>query len=101
MEKGQIETLGRLMNDSHRSLRDDFEVSCRELDILAETAQGFPYVLGSRMMGGGFGGCTISLVRKDALAEFNNNLQKIYREHVGIECTFYEAIPGGGPARIW
>ena len=101
LEKGQIETLGRLMNDSHRSLRDDFEVSCRELDILAETAQEFPFVLGSRMMGGGFGGCTISLVRKDALAEFNNNLQKIYREHVGIECTFYEAIPGGGPTRIW
>ena len=101
LEKGQIETLGRLMNDSHRSLRDDFEVSCRELDILAETAQEFPYVLGSRMMGGGFGGCTISLVRKDALPEFKSNLQEIYRKHVGIECTFYEVSPGGGPARIW
>ena len=51
-------------------------------------------------MGGGFGGCTISLVRKDALEEFKEALQEIYQEHTGIECTFYEASPGGGPARV-
>lgn len=100
LENGRIEVLGRLMDESHRSLRDDFEVSCRELDILAETAQGFPGVLGSRMMGGGFGGCTISLVRKDALEGFKEALQEIYQEHTGIACAFYEASPGGGPARV-
>ena len=100
LKNGQIEILGKLMNESHRSLKEDFEVSCRELDILAETAQELPYVLGSRMMGGGFGGCTISLVRKDALDEFKQTLREVYREQTGIECTFYEASPGGGPARV-
>ncbi|MBQ6370714.1 MAG: galactokinase [Firmicutes bacterium] len=100
LKNGQIEALGKLMNESHRSLKEDFEVSCRELDILAETAQELPYVLGSRMMGGGFGGCTISLVRKDALDEFKKTLREVYREQTGIECTFYEASPGGGPAKL-
>lgn len=100
LENGRIDILGKLMDESHSSLKDDYEVSCRELDILAETAQGHPGVLGCRMMGGGFGGCTITLVRKDALEGFEEALQEIYQERTGIECTFYEASPGGGPARV-
>ncbi|MBQ9060660.1 MAG: galactokinase [Firmicutes bacterium] len=101
LQKGDLKELGRLLNQSHRSLKEDFQVSCRELDILAETAQGLPDVLGSRMMGGGFGGCTISLVRREGLDGFRKTLGQIYREQTGIECTFYEVGPGGGPERIW
>ena len=100
LQKGQIETLGRLMNASHRSLKEDFEVSCCELDILAETAQMLPGVLGSRMMGGGFGGCTISLVRRDHLDAFKETLRRVYLEKTGITCTFYSVSPGGGPKKL-
>lgn len=63
LKDGDLETFGALMNASHVSLRDDYEVSCHELDVLAETAWTVPGVLGSRMTGGGFGGCTVSIVR--------------------------------------
>ena len=84
------------MNASHRSLKEDFEVSCRELDILAETAQMLPGVLGSRMMGGGFGGCTISLVRRDDLDAFKETLRRVYLEKTGITCTFIRSVRAEG-----
>jgi len=97
LEAGDLEEFGRLMNASHVSLRDDYEVSCRELDILAETAWEIPGVLGSRMTGGGFGGCTVSIVKKEAADEFCRVVGETYREKAGFDCTFYLVSPGGGP----
>lgn len=77
--KGDIPTLGILMGESHRSLRDDYEVSCRELDLMVEIASAQPDVIGSRMTGGGFGGCTISLVRASAAEAFRHRVADQYK----------------------
>jgi len=97
LEKGDLEAFGKLMNESHVSLRDDYEVSCEELDILAETAWNVPGVIGSRMTGGGFGGCTVSIVKKEYEDIFCRTVGETYREKVGYDCTFYVVSPGSGP----
>jgi galactokinase len=97
LENGELEVFGRLMNASHVSLRDDYEVSCEELDVLAETAWTIPGVIGSRMTGGGFGGCTVSIVKKESADEFCRIVGETYREKIGYDCTFYVVSPGGGP----
>jgi galactokinase len=97
LANGELEEFGRLMNASHVSLRDDYEVSCKELDVLAETAWTVPGVLGSRMTGGGFGGCTVSIVKKESADEFCRIVGETYREKIGYDCTFYVVSPGSGP----
>ncbi|HUU34495.1 MAG TPA: galactokinase, partial [Vicinamibacterales bacterium] len=82
---GDLARVGRAMNDSHRGLKDDFEVSCPELDVLAAEAQRVPGVLGSRMMGAGLGGCTISLVREEALPHFEDHMAQVYRQRLHAE----------------
>lgn len=83
LEGGRLEEMGRLMFESHASLREDYEVSCRELDRLVELAEGIEGVFGARMTGGGFGGCTINLVRTDALEYFEQTIQERYRAEFG------------------
>ena len=100
LEKGDYVEFGRLMNLSHLSLRDDYEVSCEESDLLCETAWSLPYVLGSRMTGGGFGGCTVSLVKRDKIKEFEEELQKVYEPKIGYPCSFYEAEIADGPREL-
>lgn len=100
LKKGDIEEFGKLMNASHVSLRDDFEVTCEELDILAEEAWKIPGVLGSRMTGGGFGGCTVSIVKDEAIPEFKKQVGEAYKARVGYDCTFYEVSIGDGPRVI-
>lgn len=78
LKAGDLLTFGALMNDSHTSLRDDFEVSCRELDFLVNLAGGTEGVLGSRMTGAGFGGCTVHVVHEDAVTLFANRLNRRY-----------------------
>lgn len=97
LEAGDLEEFGRLMNDSHVSLRDDYEVSCDELDVLAGTAWGLDGVVGSRMTGGGFGGCTVSVVKKDAVYDFKKTIGERYSDIIGYDCTFYVVTPGSGP----
>ncbi len=97
LKNGDIEEFGKLMNASHVSLRDDFEVSCEELDILVEEAWKVPGVLGSRMTGGGFGGCTVSIVKDDAIEDFERLVGEAYRRRVGYDCTFYVVSIGDGP----
>ena len=97
LKAGDIETFGKLMNASHVSLRDDFEVSCEELDVLVEEAWKVPGVLGSRMTGGGFGGCTVSIVKDEAVADFRTLVGEAYRNRVGYDCTFYVVSIGDGP----
>lgn len=82
-------TFGQLMNASHASLRDDYEVSCPELDFLVEHAQQFEGVLGSRMTGAGFGGCTVTLIAKEQVERFTEELGKAYEEKFGIVAETY------------
>ena len=100
LEEGNYIEFGRLMNLSHVSLRDDYEVSCEESDLLCETAWSLPYVLGSRMTGGGFGGCTVSVVKRDKIKEFEEELQKVYEPKIGYPCSFYEAEIADGPREL-
>jgi galactokinase len=100
LQANNIEALGRLMYLSHRSLRDDYEVSCLELDLLVEVASRIQGVLGARMTGGGFGGCTVNLVRRDALAEFHEIISREYGKALSYEPTIYLAEPSNGAEEI-
>lgn len=88
------------MNDSHRSLRDDYEVTGDELDALVEAAWETEGVLGSRMTGAGFGGCTISLVRTDNVDNFIKKVGRSYRQQIGYLADFYICKIGGGPVKL-
>ncbi|MGB9004717.1 MAG: galactokinase [Candidatus Aminicenantales bacterium] len=96
LERGDFASFGRRMDASHARLRDDYEVSCRELDILTEAAGKVPGVLGSRMMGAGFGGCTINLVGEGALGEFRSKVGKDYLDRTGREPFFYVSLLSSG-----
>ena len=96
LKEDNVEEFGRLMNASHVSLRDDYEVSCEEIDILVDLAQAMPGVLGSRITGGGFGGCTVSIVKNDAVDHFVDEIGKIYEEKVGHKAEFYVVDIGDG-----
>jgi galactokinase len=89
-------SLGKLLNESHASLRDLYEVSCPELDFLAALASRFEGCAGGRMMGGGFGGCTINLVKKDRLEDFKKYISTQYKKETGIdtELNVYETVDG-------
>ncbi|MGD1158630.1 MAG: galactokinase [Terriglobia bacterium] len=89
LEAGDVERFGELMNASHESLRDDYEVSSRELDVLVEFARKQPGVLGARMTGAGFGGCTVNLVWADAAVAFAEALRKSYLEALGLKAEIY------------
>lgn len=89
LKENQIERFGELMNASHVSLRDDYEVSCEEVDILVDLAWHTPGVLGSRITGGGFGGCTVSIVKNDSVDTFVKTLGEQYKEKTGLEAEFY------------
>jgi galactokinase len=89
LETGNMERFGELMNASHESLRDDYEVSSRELDTLVELARRQPGVLGARMTGAGFGGCTVNLVRADAAESFAQAVAKGYEETLGLKAEVY------------
>ena len=91
-----VELFGKLMNASHESLRYDYEVSCEEIDVLVDLAQAMPGVLGSRITGGGFGGCTVSIVKNDVVDTFISEIGKTYQEKVGHEAEFYVVDIGDG-----
>lgn len=100
LKKDDVEEFGRLMNASHVSLRDDYEVSCEEIDILVEAAWKIPGVLGSRITGGGFGGCTVSIVKNEAVEAFQEQILAVYKEKTGKQCEFYVVDIGDGAGRI-
>jgi len=98
LQEQNFTALGNILTASHVSLRDDYEVSCPELDFLVDAALQLPYCVGSRMMGGGFGGCTISLVRKDSVLKFSNFLTDEYAREYDIvtEISNYQLVDGAG-----
>ena len=100
LRANDFEAMGRLMYLSHKSLRDDFEVSCAELDLLVEIASSLEGVAGARMTGGGFGGCTVNLVRRRALAEFQRTMADGYRARFSIEPAIYTAEASDGAEEI-
>ena len=100
LKNGDIVKFGQLMNQSHVSLRDDYEVTGPQLDALAEAAWKIDGVLGSRMTGGGFGGCTVSLVREEAIPAFIEKVGAEYTEKTGLTADFYIAEIGDGAHRI-
>lgn len=100
LKRGEIAYFGELMTASHVSLRDDYEVTGPELDALAEAAWQVEGVLGSRMTGGGFGGCTVSLVKDEAIEQFKAFVGKEYEEKTGLKADFYVAEIGDGVSRI-
>lgn len=100
LKAGDIAAFGKLMNASHVSLRDDYEVTGPELDTMAEEAWKISGVIGSRMTGGGFGGCTVSLVKNEAIDEFIEKVGKGYEQKIGIRPDFYIAEIGDGAKRI-
>jgi galactokinase len=84
LQDGDLVTFGRLMKESHRSLRGDYEVSCPELDVMVELAEKQEGVYGARMTGGGFGGCTVNLVKSDAAALFEKSVSVAYEKATGL-----------------
>lgn len=96
LAKGAIQEFGQLMNESHRSLRDDYEVSCAEIDLLTELSWQMPEVIGSRITGGGFGGCTVSIVDNCGVDAFIEKLGSAYKEKTGHTAEFYVVEAGEG-----
>ncbi len=100
LKANDIERFGKLMNASHESLRYDYEVSCEEIDILVDLAQAMSGVIGSRITGGGFGGCTVSIVKNDTVDKFTEEIGKAYLEKVGHEAEFYVVDIGDGAGKL-
>jgi galactokinase len=92
--------MGRLFVASHRSLQHDYEVSCEELDFLVDTAVDMPYVYGCRMTGGGFGGCTVNMMKPGTSERFQEEIAKAYKAKFGIDAVFYPVKPSAGAGRI-
>jgi len=100
LEEGDGPGFGRLMLDSHASLRDDYEVSCAELDLLVELAMGVKGTLGARMTGGGFGGCTVNVVRSDCIDQFRDSVQYEYARKTNVSPTIHVVEAADGAKEI-
>ncbi len=100
LERGDLDHFGQLMNESHRSLREDYEVSCAELDLMVQLAQGIRGVYGARMTGGGFGGCTISLVNAENIDEFKRTVAQDYAAATGIVPEIYVCSASAGAREV-
>jgi galactokinase len=100
LEQGDLYTFGELMRVSHRSLRDDYEVSCEELDLMTDLANQANGVYGARMTGGGFGGCTVNLVQASRVDSFKETVAKGYADATGREPEIYVCSPAQGAERV-
>ncbi|HBM00931.1 MAG TPA: galactokinase, partial [Roseburia sp.] len=100
LKENDVETFGKLMNASHVSLRDDYEVTGIELDTLVEEAWKVDGVIGSRMTGAGFGGCTVSIVKDEAVEHFIEAVGSAYEKKIGYSADFYVVEIGDGPSRL-
>jgi galactokinase len=101
LRAGEIVAFGKLLNDAHRSYRDDFEASCKECDILAAIGQAQPGCYGARLTGGGFGGCVVSLVEADASDDFVKTIAAEYHKQTGIRPEVYVCSTADGAGEIY
>jgi len=97
---GDVTGMGRLMLESHRSLQHDYEVSCEELDYLVDAALGLNGVYGSRMTGGGFGGCTVTMMRTDAATAFRKDIAQAYEQKFHVTPRIYSCEPSDGAGEV-
>jgi galactokinase len=100
LKRADLQALGPLMRDSHRSLRDEYQVSCKELDLMTEIAAAQRGLIGARMTGGGFGGCTINLVEAPAVEEFNRKVSAQYFEKTGLNPEIYASSASEGARQM-
>jgi galactokinase len=100
IRKDDIKTLGKLLYQSHEGLSNEYKVSCEELDFLVERAKENPNVLGARMMGGGFGGCTINLILKSDFKRFKRDISEKFQKAFGNECSVYKVKLSQGTHRV-
>jgi galactokinase len=100
LKEANLDRVEKLMRESHDSLRDLYEVSCRELDIMVEAAQGLPGFCGGRMTGGGFGGCTVNLVREELAEDFAKQIAERYRQSTGINPHVYLCTAEDGAGEL-
>ncbi|MCU7556125.1 galactokinase [Macrococcus capreoli] len=100
LQNNDLTVFGKLMNDSHISLKEDYDVTGKELDTIFESAIELDYVLGSRMTGAGFGGCAIALVQSDKIKDFKNHVHAQYMKVIGYEPEFYEVNISDGPKKL-
>lgn len=100
LKKGDITEFGSLMNASHQSLKHQYEVTCKELDTIAENAINIDGCIGARMTGAGFGGCAIALVKRSAMENFKSKLDQLYSAEIGYQLTFYEFEVSDGVRQI-
>ena len=100
LKKGDLKTVSACMAESHLSMKNDYEISCRELDIMVELAQKLPGLIGARMTGGGFGGCTINLVRTDSVEKFRYGIRAAYRDATQIDAEIYVSAAGAGVSEV-
>jgi len=98
--QGDLALMGKLLVESHRSLQHDYEVSCAELDFLVDTALAIDGVLGSRMTGGGFGGCTVTMLRPDAVTRFGEEIARAYQRQFHMTPQIYACQPSAGAAEV-
>ena len=90
IKQNNLLALGDLLFKAHDGAKNQFRISCKELDFLVQKAKEHPHIIGARMMGGGFGGCTINIIKKDAVQDFTENILKLYEKAFGIECSIYQ-----------
>ena len=100
LARADLRLFGQLMNESHMSLRDDFQVSCRELDVMVELATKIKGVYGARMTGGGFGGCTINIVKSEEVESFCSAMTQQYEHAIGTRPEIYVCFAGDGASRV-
>ena len=100
LKEENLEEFGKLMYGSHEGLQHKYEVSCKELDFLTDFSKNYDTVLGCRMMGGGFGGCTINLIHEDEILAYIEAAEKAYRKEFNIKLTAFTAMPANGGKRI-
>ena len=96
LQAGKTQEFGELLYRSHESLRADYEASCTELDVLVELARQAPGIVGARMTGAGFGGCTVNIVKSKDVQKFCDSVQPAYEEETGIQCPIYVCRPSAG-----
>lgn len=101
LQEGDLKELGDLLYQSHAGLQHGYEVSCPEIDFLVDFTRDNPGVLGSRIMGGGFGGCSLNLIRKDSVTDLIEHLKPVYKEKFGKSLSWFVANPSGGTAVSW
>lgn len=100
LHNGDIHSLGELLYETHTGLKNEFEVSCQELDFLVSYTENLPEVAGARMMGGGFGGCTLNIVKKESAEQFLTNIKAAYFREYGVELPHYFVEPSVGATLI-